>query len=345
MVDIKDIVQFLDDLCQNWHKIELAAPSVRRDQTDVLRCVFWHHGLRRQVNASSAYRLEQLFEPDSFRTVDKIRRNRNKWQKYAKGQHIPCAGLVEKVEQRVPGSAKDLNHVLWQILRLNKPLSENREKWLSQLQPSLTTLIVTSGDGPFGQGKIRPSVDKRLLNRIEQQTSVDALAYMTILFLEAVEGGQQELAFNIANRLFEMLLMLGVELEQRKIGLALFDLYVERIFKKVTWKSGRFIWEEIDFLAYSGVLNLYAFKSKSSKKTSLSWPERVMNMRQVLQGRLGYDLKFALAPLYFSSPVDAELRVQEQRAYQRQQNLKKWGWNCINEDVQGRYPPLSLMAG
>lgn len=345
MTDIKDISEFLDHLCQNWHKFELAAPSARRDQTDVLRCVFWHHGLRRHVKASSAYRLEQLFEPESFKTLDKIRRNRNKWQTYAKGQHIPSLGLVEKVEQRVPGSSKDLNHVLWQILRLKEPLSKNREKWLSQLQPSLTTLIVTSGDGPFGQGKIRPSVDKRLLNRIEQQTSVDALAYMTILFLEAVEGEQQELAFDIAKKLFDMLMMMGVELEQRKIGLALFDLYVERIFKKVTWKNGQFIWEEIDFLAYAGTLNLYAFKNKSTKKTSLSWSERVKNMRQVLQGRLGLDLKYALAPLYLSSPVDAELREQEQLAYQRQQNLKKWGWNCINENVQGRYPPLSLMAG
>ncbi|NWD56708.1 hypothetical protein HX878_18385 [Pseudomonas veronii] len=76
------------------NKNRRAAPPAKRDQADVLRVRYWYEGLRHRTGLATAYKLEQHFEPESFRKQDGITSNRCKWQRYAAGRHtlgIPCA--------------------------------------------------------------------------------------------------------------------------------------------------------------------------------------------------------------------------------------------------------------
>jgi hypothetical protein len=264
----------------------------KTDDIDKIRRIYWFEGVRLATGTATTYALERVMEPEGFgRNKDGIPINRNKWAAYKRGEHTPKEALVARVNVRVRGSSREINHVLWKVLRQSVNVPTNSINWFRQLDPELQILIFD------GDGNIRNHLGRQIMEKIELRTSMDALACLTILLRLNIENGNFEQAREFARSALRVLLMLGHHLESRKIGNDLFDMYIERIFNKIRWDEQRFYFDEYAFSQWAGVLHLATRNTTESDEHMIPSPKRVKHMCRILRGKFGFDIKFATDPL------------------------------------------------
>lgn len=298
--------------------------GARKDVTDVLRTVFWYEGLLLQTKEKTAYRLAKIFDPDLFGIKDGVPFNSGKWQKYAKGENTPSSQKVMVVDLVASGSASEINHVLWKVLRLKyRSTAANITSSLRQLDPSIQSVIYgrKNADGSL----TRNEVNLKCLDTIVQRGSIDSLACLTILLREAAFLPQEKLAFEIALRIHQVLLILGAAFYERRIGDALVQLFSERIFPLVRWKEYRFYIENEKFIESSYLLNELSLGAKSN--SDHSWGAQVKKMRNILEGRHGFHLSWAMQPLYGPSPSEAN--SAEILQFTRRRSLYTKAWEIV----------------
>lgn len=266
--------------------------SSKTNVVDKIRRIYWYEGVRLATGVTTAYALEQLMEPESFgRDKNGIPFHRNKWVTYRRGDHTPEEALVARVNLRVHGSSREINHVLWEVLRQCSNVSANPIKWLQQLEPELQILVFD------GRDNIRSRDWPRVLEKIERRASMDALACLTILLFVNLERGNFELASEFARSTLRVLLMLGHHFECRRVGTDLFNLYVERVFNKVRWNEQRFYFDDYAFSQWASVLHLVARNTTEAEVHLMPSPEEIRVMCGVLRGTRGFDITFAINPL------------------------------------------------
>lgn len=347
MVELNEIKRTLVEYLQICRKSQLAVPGKRRDVMDVIRTAYWYYGVLSRSGRTSAYGMEKLFEPpESFRKSDAgQQQHRNKWQRYARGAHTPGTELVKRVDNQFPGSATELNHVLWETLRPQAILPAEGDSLLRRLGPDVQMMIFDFDRSGVGASYWRRKANGRLLGRLERRASIDSLACLTVLFREAAALRERSFAFEIANRIYRVLLMLGIELAERRVARELFNVYVERVFPLAGWQNRRFCFSEFNYLPAALRLNALVYETKETKGKSLSWQERVPMMVKLLEGDFGFDVKFALMPTLVFDPTvgpaddDAEDHIEFQR------RARVWGWDCLRNGRIGKFPPTEVWTG
>lgn len=244
------------------------------------------------MRAPTAYAVERMVEPESFRvSKDGVPFHRNKWTSYQNGKHTPSVALITRVNQHVAGSGRELNHVLWKALGEGVDILLHAREWLRQLSPELQLLIFEEDD------QFRIHRRRQFLGKIERRANIDALACLTILLRLNLALGEYQYAWDLAASTFRVLLMLGAQFKERRISDALFEVYVERIFKASRWNGDRFYLEKYDFSFLAGILYQCALNSISAGGLSKSWSEEVKHMKRYLDGKFGFDEKFMFDPL------------------------------------------------
>lgn len=178
-----------------------------------------------------------------------------------------------------------------------------------------------------------------------QRASIDALACLTILLREAVLHDQHELAFDIAHRIYDVLLMVGIELQERHVAVELFDLFRDRIFSLVNWNSYLFYMDGAQTMRASFILNSSVFKISGNRDKRLSWSERVFYMRKILSGKYGDDLGFALRLSYGPAHNAIAVDLKEKIEFKQREGLKAWGWSCIDSQRIGMRVPDEVLRG
>jgi len=257
-----------------------------------IKRIYWYEGVRLATGVTSAYALERLFVPESFgRNREGTLFNRTRWATYKGGKHTPEPALVAHVDLLVPGSSREINHVLWEILCQGNNVPANAINLLRRLEPELQILVFDGGDN------IRNHGWPRVLEKIERRASMDALACLTILLFVNLERGNFELASEFARSTLRVLLMLGHHFECRRVDTDLFNLYVERVFNKVRWNEQRFYLDDYAFSQWAGVLHLVARNTIETEAHLMPSPEEIRVMCGVLRGTRGFDITFAINPL------------------------------------------------
>jgi hypothetical protein len=261
---------------------------------DAMRTIFWYEGLAHYLNAPTAYALERRIEPESFSENDKgMPIRRNKWSRYRRGLHRPQESLVIRANNLVPGSARDLNHVLWEALNLDLPIYEYAHTWLRQLRPELQIILFEH------EGYMPIHSSRRLLGKLEHRASLDALAALTILLRVIHAGGLHDRVWDYAHRVLRMLLILGQIFVARGMADAIFHAYAERIFALAKWKGQKFVLNNYNYPDLANLL--YRFASHKTRADGIrrpTWGDLVHYMRKTMDGKFGEDWQIALHPVF-----------------------------------------------
>ncbi|HEJ3687094.1 hypothetical protein [Pseudomonas aeruginosa] len=315
-----------------------------RDAADILRVRFWYEGVRQRAGMDSAYELEQLFEPESFRRRPKDGKpcHRCKWQRYREGRHTPQNRLAERVNAQLPGAIQELRHPLWDVLKLKPNRSALSEAILQRLMPDVLAVLYE----PVGGTQVywqRAPVARTLIARLERIASLDALAALVWLLFEALAQDHRERANNLVRGIYAVLLMLGIWWQERQLADSMMALFAERILPLAAPQYLRFNMSSQDLVKASAGLNLVVYNTDVSQHSDLPWQQRVRIMRNLLSGHFGLDVASAFSPVYALASCESQeappavieqLRLDEQ--------LRAWGWNCILAGRDEAFPPSNI---
>ncbi len=100
----------------------------------------------------------------------------------------------------------------------------------------------------------------------------------------------------VARSLYNVLLMVSVELHTPKIDLPLLGLFIRDILPLGLEQHLKIWMIESDFMQASAHLILLVYNTEHGYKRSLSWLQRVKIMQCLLKGDVGLDVQFAMAP-------------------------------------------------
>lgn len=322
------------------NKQHRAARFTKRDQADVLRVRYWYEGLRQRTGLATAYKLEQHFEPESFRTQDGVTSNRCKWQRYAAGRHTPQAKLAERVDTRVPGSLQELQHPLWAILKQQPSRATLSEVFLQRLKPDVQAVLFE----PVGGIEVywqRARVTVVLMRKLERIASLDSLAALTWLLRESLAQGCRKNTERLADSIYTVLLIMGIEWQNRGLAEPLLTLFAQRILPLGSPPHRWFCMSGSDMLECSAALNLIVYQTTDGKRRSLNWLQRVHIMRRLLSGMTGVDVVHALAPRYI--PVGSDVPEEVLHRLAQDERWRQWGWSSINSAQPEPFPPPELL--
>lgn len=152
--------------------------------------------------------MDQLLEKHQNQSEERVPDCKNKWRSYRNGRHTPSPALVNFIAASYTNSRAALNHVLWESLRLDRPVSRHADFWLSQLHPEVQTTIYRHGT-TFSVGKsVYETLNQTRLSMLERRAGLDTLACFIILLRKTVDAGKNSLAQSLARHLCRMLLIL-----------------------------------------------------------------------------------------------------------------------------------------
>ncbi|WP_416242803.1 hypothetical protein ACLSSQ_11905 [Azospira sp. APE16] len=347
MTDLKEIQKIADDFSRTPLNLKPFKKRSRKDVADGLRAVFWYHTVRHQLGEKSSYALEKRFdEKGSFkRNADGKLIYPHRWQKYSHGERVPIPSLVVNVEKECKGSARKLNHVLWEALRLEQPVCPHVEVWLRELNPDIQMVVFHIEHREFDVIYKREKIGLRLLGKLSDRASMDALACLTILFREAVELERFHDAFLLGREIHWMLLFLGIEFQRNGVGKELIKLYCDRIFPMLAWDEQCFFPERTDYVGASCFLNLSPFYHPAHKGKSLSWETRVRCMRRLSSTRGNWAVMFGLDIEYGPNPDSQDIPKKLLQEYERRKRIVERAKEAISLGISdvgflfGRRPP------
>lgn len=225
------------------------------DLVDPARTINWFRTLCEHFGEERPRHIQRALDPDSLSESDYGKKIPNsKFKLYAEGKHVPGAALVEKAELVVKGSSWALNHVLWRVLREQGSIKKYAKDWVRELVPEIQLLVFTP------DYELRLCGNRHYLGSLERRASVDGLTALTILLKLSIEAGDVEQAWNFAQSIFRVLLIIGPELDEQTIAERVFELYVKRIFGLVSFNGLVMDLENYPFLKMTHVLGLLAEK-------------------------------------------------------------------------------------
>lgn len=225
--------------------------------------------------------LEKTFEQVPYT------KKKGKWRYYRDGRRVPGPPLVTHVDHhpRGKGTAREINHVLWEALRLDIDLRQGANFWLHQLSPDVQNLVFITELHPVDTHYYeRRGIDGRQLRALERQASLDSLACLTILFREAHDKNKHEFTRIVAESIYRTLLIVAQDYPMSVVVSEVFEVYGERIFSLLPGNafeinSARFA-EDINALAYK-------FACVIERKSSPidSWPAYAALLHDIVRGK------------------------------------------------------------
>lgn len=110
----------------------------------------------------------------------------------------------------------------------------------------------------LSQGAISTSVRQHTRRALEGRASLDSLAALTILIGLNHEQGETVAAWDFANSIFRVLLMLGPVFERHIVADRFFLIYVAKVFSRVEFSGQRMALDNCDYSTRSLLLDMLA---------------------------------------------------------------------------------------
>lgn len=309
----------------------------RRHPVDTFRVRYWYAGVERTLNCDSAYKVERRIEPDHFHYQHQRTTYPNKWRRsYVTGNNTPQSKLVHEVDLRVTGSARELNHPLWLIL---KQLDSGKIRipiCISNLDPAIQAIIMQPQNERFGSPRVWTPFTSRQERMLLKRGDLDALAALVLYWWDAKCRVQWKEVQDIATTIYHMLLLIGKLFRQRNLHAELLSLFTTSIFNQTPWSYGRF---GVDTVTYELSLSLLHSDIDNSTMSASQWRSEVTRILKHLSGEKGFDVKFAMDPFCLPSweygPPSQTALIQ----WEEHRRLWAWGWDCLLQGINGIFPP------
>ncbi|MBW9335675.1 hypothetical protein FEE59_19360 [Herbaspirillum sp. RU 5E] len=342
MTDIHRVNRIYEEFLNSMRNPIKAPKGPRKDIVDAIRTVYWCRGVLERLGLNSVYKLEQCLDGSSFKRSNGTTSPSHKWQKYSRGSNTPRSREVDLAETRAPGTAQQLRHILWDVLKTESPDPVDIHQWLARLQPSSQGILFVGAPTALSGPGSRAEVNSRLIRRLHRRANIDALAALVILLKEALMLGRRDLVRILVGATYQMLLILGMEFLARGIAIELFDVFHSRIFFPALADQFQFDVDAERFVKASYILNRATFQTRKTNGQSLAWEERVRYMCDILEGKFGEDLRCILRPNF--RPLDPSKKnfEKEMRIFRLLEEFSNWGWHCIDNGILGKMRPSGL---
>lgn len=307
-----------------------------RDPVEILRVRYWYQGVSQRMRSGSAYQLEKHYEPQKFLKIDGRIQYPNKWIKYQIGKITPGRKLVRLVECENPGTERELNHPLWEVLRDGKSVFGEIDRYFERLDPYVQIASYGRSKDGAGGAKRKSAVDDNLGHRLVRLASLDALTALLLYWVESREYGRQKDSILLARFIYEALLIMGMEFIRRDMAEEMFLIFRAEVFEKTDWEDGHF---DTDYDLYvHSILTLNGLLSQVEElDPQASWSEQVLAMQNLLRGKIGWDVRFAmrieLAPNWDVGPPTHQQYI----LWNKRHCLWRWGWRHLNRGTQGYF--------
>jgi len=277
-------------------------------------------------------------EPEHFRRQHQRTVYPSKWSRYAAGENTPQIRLVRKVDIHAPGSARELNHPLWAILKSMGKRMGSIADWIGRLDPAVQSVMLQPRHDCFGAPRELAPFSRRQGRKLLRRGDLDALAALVLYWIEADRQDDAEAMEEVASMIYSLLLIVGLDLQKRGLGAELLLLFTAMIFDVTPWMNGYFAVDEKSFDLSVLVLHHCTHPADDPVKTP-RWRERVRRMLSLLSGKTGFDMMFAMQP--FCLPAwDAGPPTRSDWAFwESERRHWAWGWDCIFNGKPGKFPP------
>lgn len=342
MSDFNRIFNLLSEFHQQeWNKSSTKI-NPRRHPIETLRVRYWLEGLRQRTAIKSAYALEQFFEEESFRrnSDGTILHYRSKWSRYEQDLITPKSKTLKRVELLAPGSTRELEHPLWIVMRhlYGKPF--DAEMIMKKLSSEIQSVVFSSDFAGLSSYSLREPVTGRLLDKLERCACLDSVACLLCLLFEAVEQQRTRVKEKIIRTLHNVMLMIGIELQARCTAIPFLDLITAHIFSLGDRPYLKASMTSHDYVEASAYLNLMVFNNHKNRKGILTWKQRVRAMHQLIHGKRGMEVEFAMYPKFELKTEVGEVPVELTQKNNRDLKRRVWAWRYIYSDVLGTMWPI-----
>ncbi|MFC3626897.1 hypothetical protein ACFOKJ_12275 [Vogesella amnigena] len=319
--------------------ILLVSKNQNRDPVDVMRVRYWYQGIMTTLDCQNPYQVEKLLEPERFKRKHQRTEYPNKWGSYVAGEHTPQIRHVRKVEIKVPGSARELNHPLWAILKMKMEGKEvSSIEWMGRLDPTVQTCVLQPQHDCFGAPRMLAPFSSRQGQKLLRRGDLDALAALVLYWGEADHQEDSEALEELGRMIYKLLLIVGLEFYRRNLSAELLVLFKASILDATPWVDGYFAVDAQTFEISILLLHHLSYPADYPGKTP-QWRKQVGRMLLFLSGRFGDDIKFAMRP--FCQPAwEAGPPTRDDWAWWEQsRRFWAWGWHCLLNRTEGKFPP------
>lgn len=181
----------------------------QRHLVDAFRTVCWFKLLKRNTGATTIDQMRSCLEVKSASDDDKRDNGNKKWQEYSWGRRTPNPELSAQIDALHPGSRVLLNHLLWDVLRFERPITKYGESWLSRLHPEIQTFIFPRNALLGSEKKTPVQLNNMHFSMLERRASLDTLACLVILIRQSANAGNEKQTDRLCYRACRMLLILA----------------------------------------------------------------------------------------------------------------------------------------
>ncbi len=277
---------------QSLDEFVFASTTRKRAHTDQngivdrLRTVYWFHTIRRCLQSSSAYDVAKRIGIIPGSGMNAVSGNEKKWHRYRRGIQVPRRSLVDRVGQAVAASRAAFDHVLWDVLRLDKIADNGQEEGLlRQLHPDVQRAVRCKGapfDSPFIP--VLEWHDMRV-KMLERRPSVDTIACLTIGMMSAARDGASLQAQRLSYSICRVLLLLGPVLYAHGVARPLADYFESRVLPMGTHEIHRYGFGGRGYLPSARLLSRAA-RAIDANDNHQSTPQELMELLlELLDGR------------------------------------------------------------
>lgn len=167
------------------------APRAVSRALDIARTGFWNERLIQATGKRTPYALGKHLQPGTYRkNSEKIPFHHNLWTKYAHGEVVPSASLLQAIEAKVPGSRANFRHVLFDALDPTLPIKRVGDDLLRRMHPGVQRAVFGVASLKLGEYRRRAHLSK-VLPLLEAQGHLDALAAAIVLLREALDAKRE----------------------------------------------------------------------------------------------------------------------------------------------------------
>ncbi len=314
-----------------------------RNVVDVFRVRYWYTGVMHKLKFETAYQVERKIEPDHFRLQDQRTVYPGKWRRYAVGENTPQKKLVLTVDQQAKGSAYELNHPLWLIL---KKLSSDKFKatsYIRYLNPTIQSVVMRPQTDQLGAPLAWAPYTNLKAKVLLRRGTLDALAALVLYWHDAKTRNDHPQAEAVATSIYHMLLLIGWDMRSRQLHTGLFSLFRAEIFDKTIWEEGCFAVDNDTFeISICLLHNCFDSNSDKERMKASDWRKEMTRIQELLAGDKGFDIRFAMKPFCLPQWNFGPPSRNEVVQWEIHRRHWAWGWDCLLHNRIGKFPENSI---
>jgi hypothetical protein len=278
-----------------WNLEERAPPAIGR-ALDLGRTSFWYTRLTLRTGKRTPYALGKYLQPDTYReNKDEIPFHHNLWTKYAHGEVVPSASLLEAVEAKVPGSRADFHHVLFVVLDPNLRIRGVGDELFRRMHPGVQRAVFDAASLKLGYYRRRAHLS-RVLPLLGAQGHLDALAAAIVLLREAQDAGREEDVYRLGVAIHHALLIACATSPGISISWELMMLVSFLVLRPLNCSGRRFAGTLGDLNAQRNQLLHTLWHLEDHPQPFPNPTDEFLFSSKIVRGDYGDDLRWALMP-------------------------------------------------